>query len=238
MDYSINSAPSEIADGDVLIINKPLHLTSHDVVARVRRKTGIKRVGHAGTLDPLASGVLIVLVGRQATKRQAEFMDHAKQYEAELTFGSTSHTYDAEGPLEQQATGEQLQLLTAEEVKKAIPQFIGEILQRPPMHSAIKSGGEALYKKARRGDITAEDVPPRQITIDAIELLEFIPATAESPPTARLRIDCQKGVYIRSLAHDMGQAVGTGAYLSVLARTAIGEYRIENAVNLEEWLQS
>lgn len=218
-----------------MVINKPLGITSHDVVDQVRRITGERRVGHAGTLDPLASGVLILLVGRNATKRQAEFMGLPKEYEAEITFGTVSETEDAEGPLRPQATLEELLALNESTVREALTRFVGTIQQTPPAHSAIKVGGTPLYKKARQGTITRAEIAPRTVQIDAIELVRFIPATPPFPPTARLRIHCQKGVYIRSLARDLGEAVGTGAYLSELVRTAVGPYRVEQAKTLGEF---
>lgn len=217
---------------DIVNINKPVGMTSHDVVDRVRRITGERRVGHAGTLDPLASGVLIVLIGRENTRRQAEFMDLPKIYEAELTFGSTSATDDAEGPVTQCATLEQLQALTQQQVEGILPQFTGTIMQRPPIHSAIKVAGTPLYKRARRGTVTAEEVTPRAVQIDTIELLQFVPAAPPFPPTARIRVHCHKGTYIRSLARDIGEALGIGAYLSALCRTAIGDYTIDTAQSL------
>lgn len=228
----MNSELASLREGDVVAINKPTGITSHDVIYRVRKATGIQRVGHAGTLDPLASGVLIVLVGRSATKRQAEFMAHPKQYEAEITFGSVSDTMDAEGTLTSMATLEQLGALTQDSIEATLPQYTGTIMQRPPAHSAIKVGGEALYKKARRGEVTNDDVPPREVTIDALELISFVPAVPPFPPTARLRIDCQKGVYIRSLCHDIGDTLGVGAYMSGLVRTAIGEYTLDKAIDM------
>lgn len=221
----------------IININKPLGITSHDVISRMRRITSIRRIGHAGTLDPLATGVLIVLIGRENTRRQDEFMGFPKEYEAEVVFGRTSHTYDAEGPLTETASSEQLSVLTREQLEEALQQFVGTIQQRPPAHSAIKVGGEALYKKARRGDITDADIPTRTITIDAIDLLEFMAATSNQPPSARIRIACQKGVYIRSLAHDWGQALGVGAYLNGLVRTRIGDYTVEDAYTLESFEQ-
>jgi tRNA pseudouridine55 synthase len=216
----------------IRIINKPRGITSHDVVNAVRRITGERRVGHAGTLDPLASGVLIVLVGKEATRRQAEFMGLPKVYEGEITFGSTSATEDGEGPFTKSATFEQLQQLTADHVRAVLPQFIGTIQQRPPAHSAIRVGGRRLYEKARAGEITVEEIPMRTVQIDRIELLNFIHYTPPFPPTARIRVHCQKGTYIRSLARDIGAAVGVGGYLSDLVRTAVGDFRIENAETL------
>lgn len=219
----------------VININKPMNMTSHDVIYRMRKITGIKKIGHAGTLDPLATGVLVVLVGRQNTKRQAEFMAGAKEYVAEVTFGRTSETYDAEGPFENSATPEELTKLTEDAVVAQLEQFIGTIQQRPPVYSAIKVGGEALYKKARRGELTNADIPAREVTIDDVQLVEFVAGSASALPTARIQINCQKGVYIRSLAHDLGQAVGTGAYMSGLVRTQVGDFTLEDAFTLEEY---
>lgn len=221
-------------NGSILIVNKPVGVTSHDVVNIVRRKTGQRRVGHAGTLDPLASGVLIVLVGKEATKRQNEFMGLPKEYEAAITCGSVSETDDAEGPLTPRATLQQLMDLKKEDVVRVLPQFIGTIQQRPPIYSAIKKNGQPLYKKARRGQITATDMVPRTVTIDEIELIRFISATPPFPPLIRLRIACQKGVYIRSLGRDIGEALGVGAYLSELKRTAVGPYTLAQAISLED----
>ncbi|MBI2410816.1 MAG: tRNA pseudouridine(55) synthase TruB [Candidatus Kerfeldbacteria bacterium] len=217
----------------ILVIDKPIGFTSHDVVNIVRRKTGERRVGHAGTLDPLATGILIVLVGKEATKRQAEFMGLPKEYETAITCGETSATDDAEGPLTPKATLQQLMDLKKEDVLRVLPQFMGTIQQRPPIYSAIKKDGQPLYKKARRGEIAATDVAPRSVTIDDIELIRFIPATPPFPPLIRLRISCQKGVYIRSLARDIGEALGVGAYMSELKRTAVGPYTLPKAMTLD-----
>ncbi|PJA93331.1 MAG: tRNA pseudouridine(55) synthase TruB, partial [Candidatus Kerfeldbacteria bacterium CG_4_9_14_3_um_filter_45_8] len=211
---------------EVVLIDKPLGLTSHDVVARVRRASGERRVGHAGTLDPLASGLLIVLIGRGATRRQVEFMGQPKIYQAELTFGSISETEDAEGPILPQATLEELQALTEADILKVLENFIGTIEQRPPAHSAIKVDGQPLYKKARKGLLIAEDIPTRTVTIDSITLDQFVPTTPPFPPTARITVHCQKGTYIRSLARDIGAALGVGGYLSELRRTAIGDFKV------------
>ena len=219
----------------VYTINKPKGITSHDVVDYMRRITSIRRIGHAGTLDPLAHGVLVVLVGRQYTKQQDVYMAGEKEYIAEITFGKTSETYDAEGPFGEEADHTAISAITKEMVEAVLPQFVGTIEQRPPAHSAIKVRGEALYKKARRGDITDDDIPMRTVTIDSIELLDFTPSTETAPlPRARIIVCCQKGVYIRSLSHDIGQLVGTGAYMSDLQRTRVGEATINQSTTLEE----
>jgi tRNA pseudouridine55 synthase len=227
-----------LIDGTILPINKPLGLTSHDVVARIRRLSGIKRVGHAGTLDPLADGLLIILIGRSATKRQAEFMDMPKVYSTTVTFGSTSATDDAEGPLTVTATTAALQALDEARVTAALPTFIGTITQRPPMHSAIKQNGQPLYKKARAGTLTTADVPQRTVQVDQIDLLDFTPVTPTTPPTCRLRIWCHKGTYIRSIARDLGELLGTGSYMSQLTREQIGSYHRDKAYELPLNLQT
>ncbi len=226
-------------EGSGLVIDKPLGLTSHDVVARVRRRSAIKRVGHSGTLDPLATGVLIILVGRSATKHQQWFMDLPKIYQAEITFGATSTTDDAEGVLTQVTESQQLQLLTASQVAAVLPRFIGTILQRPPIYAAIKSGGQPLYKRARAGTITAEEVPVRTVTIDSITMDHWQPADDDHPwPRCQITVTCHKGTYIRSLVRDIGQAVGTGAYMSGLVRLQLGDYHQRSAFQLSDIIQT
>lgn len=223
-------------DKGIILVNKPVGMTSHDVVNVVRRLTGEKRVGHAGTLDPLADGLLIVLVGRENTRRQSEFLGLDKEYVAEVTFGAVSETYDAEGPFrdERDTSG-----LTEAAVQESLADFLGEIEQTPPVHSAIKVGGKKLYREARAGRADQLVIPKRQVTVFEAELLEFTPGEAgpDGPGTsasARLRFHVSKGTYIRSLAHDLGQALGVGAFLSGLTRTRIGEFSLEEAVTLEE----
>lgn len=212
-----------------IVVNKPVDFTSHDVVNVVRKKIGVRKVGHSGTLDPLATGVLVILVGRAATKLQDQFMAQQKEYEAELTFGFVSETYDAEGPIAESGDASEL---TREAVEAVLPQFTGTIEQRPPAHSAIKVNGQRLYKKARKGTLDEADIPMRTVTIDAIELLDF--SSDASGVRGNIRVTCQKGVYIRSLAHDIGQALGTGAYMSGLIRTKSGPYTVEEAIALED----
>lgn len=219
----------------IVAINKPVGMTSHDVVNRVRRITGERRVGHAGTLDPLASGVLILLIGKGATTQQSTFMDLNKSYEAEVTFGSTSATDDAQGPITPVATLEQLQAISQDQVEKIIPQFVGDIMQTPPAFSALKIGGKAAYKRAREGTLTQDMLVPRLIHIDAIELISFVPAIPPFPATARIRVLCHKGTYIRALARDMGASLGVGAYMSGLCRTSIGDFTLEKSLSIESF---
>lgn len=219
----------------ILLIHKPRGITSHDVVDYVRKITGVRRVGHAGTLDPLAGGLLIVLVG-DATKRQAEFMSGEKEYVATMRLGATSDTDDAEGIIKPTTDNRQP---TTTEMKAALMRFVGEIEQMPPAYSAIKIRGKKAYDIARAGG--APDLKVRRVTIKEIELLEYraLPseALATEGPLLKIRVVCSPGTYIRALARDIGQALGCGAYLEALTRTRSGVFRIEQAVTLQELTQ-
>jgi len=202
-----------------LIIDKPSGVTSFSMVALVRRLTGVKRVGHAGTLDPLATGVLPVAIGQAA--RLIEYLDDAsKTYAARVRFGAATDTYDAEGAVTSthDASG-----VTAEALRQALPEFIGEVVQTPPLYSAIKVAGKPLYRYAREG--AAVEVASRSVLIHRIELVAFDTATAE----AEIEVRCGKGTYIRSLAHDLGQRLGCGAHLAALRRTSSGGFGIDDA---------
>lgn len=220
--------------GEIIPIFKPYTWTSFQIVNKVRyhlsRKYGIKRfkVGHAGTLDPLATGVLLLCTGK-ATKRIEELQGQTKEYEAEIMLGATTPSYDMEHPVNATFPHEHI---TREMVEGILPQFIGNISQRPPLFSACKVDGKRAYDLARKGsDMQLE---PKQIRIDSIELLEY------ELPKIKIRVTCGKGTYIRSLARDIGEALQSGAYLTALTRTRIGEYRIENCITPEafpEWLE-
>jgi tRNA pseudouridine55 synthase len=201
----------------LLNINKPPGPTSHDIVAWVRRGTRVKKVGHAGTLDPLASGVLIVCLG-PATRLSEYVMDSPKTYRARVCFGVETTTYDAEGDVVTENTDP----ITRHSVETALDGFRGTIQQVPPMYSAIKRGGQKLYELARAGQEVER--PPRAVTIDRLDLLAW------EPPYASLEIVCSPGTYIRSLAHDLGQAVGVGAHLAALERSASGTFTIGDSV--------
>ncbi len=208
----------------VLNLLKPVGMTSHDVVDVVRRLAGTRRVGHTGTLDPGAAGVLIVCIGRAT--RIAEFLaDADKEYWVEATFGRSTDSGDAYGAtVRETAVGS----LSRESLEAVLPQFRGEIEQVPPMASAVHLHGERLYDLARRG--VSVEVPPRRVTISALEVLEVLPA----PPRARLRVSCSKGTYIRRLCHDLGEALGWGSYASFMVRTRVGRYELAGALTLEE----
>jgi len=204
----------------ILIINKPSGLTSHDVVNRVRRATKIRQVGHTGTLDPMATGVLVVCLG-QATRVSEYLLGHNKAYHATIRLGVETNTYDADG-----------EIVATQEVKvdratleQALAQFVGEIQQVPPMYSAIKREGQKLYELARRGiEIERE---ARSVVIRSIELRGY------QAPDVTIDVQCSAGTYIRSIAHDLGAALGTGGHLIDLRRTAAGPFTIEQASPLD-----
>jgi tRNA pseudouridine55 synthase len=205
----------------VLVIDKPSGWTSFDVVGFVRRRTGVKRVGHAGTLDPAATGVLPVALG-QATRLIEYLADATKTYEAEVRLGLETDTYDLDGAVvaERDASA-----VTAAATEKALTAFRGEFEQVPPAFSAIKRQGVPLYKLARRGE--AVEPAARRVRVDRLEALAF------TPPTVRLVIDCAKGFYVRSLAHDLGRALGVGGTLAALRRTRVGSFSLTEAVDIE-----
>ena len=212
--------PERKLDG-ILNINKPEGMTSHDVVARVRRISGQKKAGHAGTLDPLASGVLLVCLG-EATRVAEYLMSSDKVYLARIRLGITTDTYDAEGRISSQMEV----TVTRAQVEPELRTFVGRLEQIPPMYSALKHEGTTLYRLARQGQTVAR--APRQIEIYALDLLDW------APPDMQVRVHCSKGTYIRSLAHDLGQRMQCGAHLAGLVREASGAFRIEEAVTLSE----
>ncbi|MFZ2899903.1 MAG: tRNA pseudouridine(55) synthase TruB [Saprospiraceae bacterium] len=220
--------PAELAKGAMLLVDKPQGWTSFDVVNKIRYKLksllGVKniKVGHAGTLDPMATGLLIVCTGGM-TKKIDHYQGLPKEYTGAITFGASTPSYDAE--TEPDATFE-WDHITPEMLEEVKARFIGEIDQVPPMFSAIKVDGQPLYKKARRG--IEVEVKPRRVHIHTLEW------TRVNMPVVDFLVRCSKGTYIRSLAHDVGKALQSGAYLSRLVRTKIGDYRLEDAWELEE----
>jgi tRNA pseudouridine55 synthase len=205
----------------LLLVDKPVGPTSHDVVGRVRRLSGTRRVGHAGTLDPLASGLLVVCLGR-ATRLLDYVVGQPKAYRATVRLGQETTTYDAEG----EVVAEQPVAVRAAAVEAVLGRFRGHIEQVPPMFSAVKQSGRPLYVLARQGLEVAR--APRPVTIYALDLLAY------EPPDLELRIDCSSGTYVRALAHDLGQALGTGAHLAALRRTAVGRFQVDDAVPLDD----
>ena len=210
------------ADGKVLLINKPLEWTSFDVVRKLRNQMKIKKVGHAGTLDPLATGLLILCTGK-FTKRINEYMSQEKEYTGTFTLGSTTPTYDLESAPE---NFKDYSAITPEQLKAATAPFTGEIMQVPPIHSAIKKDGQRVYELARKGEEVI--LEPRTVTIKEFEI------TSVDLPVVGFRVVCSTGTYIRSLANDVGAALDCGAYLSGLCRTRIGEFLLKDAYSIEQ----
>jgi tRNA pseudouridine55 synthase len=209
------------AEGKVLLIDKPLHWTSFDIIRKLRSILQIKKIGHAGTLDPLATGLLIVCTGK-FTKKINEYMAAEKEYTGSITLGAVTPTYDLESLPEQQ---KDYSFLTEELLQENTKQFTGDIEQMPPIYSAIKKDGVALYELARRGvDV---ELTTRSINIKSFEL------TSIQLPVVYFKVVCSTGTYIRSLANDYGTALGCGAYLSSLRRTRIGEFNVADAVEME-----
>lgn len=212
-------------EGQVLLIDKPLQWTSHDVVAKVRNTIRIKKVGHAGTLDPLATGLLILCTGK-FTKKINEYMAREKEYTGTFTLGAVTPTYDLESEPQQMKN---YLFVTDELITETLKKFTGEILQVPPTHSAIKQNGKPVYLLARKGiDVKLE---LRPITIKEFEIISI------QLPVLHFKVVCTTGTYIRSLANDFGAALGCGAYLSSLCRTRIGEFTLQQGRTLEDTLQ-
>lgn len=205
-----------------LNVYKPVGMTSHDVVSKLRKLTNIKQIGHTGTLDPFAEGVLPVCIGKAT--RLIEYLDDDKEYLASVQFGTSTTTYDIEG----EVTFTSDKKITAENIKNSLKDFEGEILQYPPIYSAIKVKGKKLYEYARSG--LEVKIDPRKVTIENIELKSF----DEELQQAEILIKCSKGTYIRSIAHDLGQKLECGAHLIKLVRTQAGKFKVENSVKLEE----
>lgn len=205
----------------IYLINKPRGRSSFSMVAQVRRMSGIKKVGHAGTLDPEAEGLLIVLVGKEFTKKSDEFLKLDKTYEFTLKLGETSSTGDAEG----KKTVVSATKPTKKAILEALEVFTGDISQIPPQYSAIKIDGVRAYTRARRGEKV--EITPRKVTISRLEVLKY------TYPSLTLVADVSSGTYIRSLGEDIGTKLGTGAYCTQIKRTRIAENDIKNAITLD-----
>ena len=223
MKSTINSI-TDFSEGQLLLVNKPYKWTSFDVVGKIRNafKPLKLKVGHAGTLDPLATGLLIICTGKM-TKQIDTFQAQEKEYTGTMVLGATTPSYDMEMAVDREFD---INHITAEQVKAACGQFIGDITQYPPAHSAIKIDGERLYEKARRGEEVERRLRP--VTIIEFEITNI------NLPEVNFRVVCSKGTYIRSLVHDFGKALNNGAYLSRLRRTRSGDYKIEDAREVME----
>lgn len=207
---------------NIFAVYKPRGVTSHDIVNQVRRKTGVKRVGHGGTLDPLAEGVLVIAVGREFTKQLDKYVKGDKEYVATLQLGYNSETDDAEG---EKTKISDIRPKT-DEIRKVLKGFVGSISQMPSKYSAIKVQGKEAYKRIRKGE--EFEMEPRSVEIKEIEVVNY------EYPILEIRVSCGTGTYIRSLARDIGEKLKTGAYLFQLIRTRVGEFSLENVMKIEE----
>ena len=221
-----DEARAEFEAGKVLLIDKPLHWTSFDAVRKIRNSIRIKKVGHAGTLDPLATGLLIICTGK-FTKKINEYMAQEKEYTGSFTLGAVTPTFDKESEPGQL---KDISGITIAKIHETTLQFTGEIQQVPPVYSAIKKQGTALYEFARRGE--AVELQPRTVFIQSFEI------TTVSLPEIHFKIVCSTGTYIRSIANDFGSALGCGAYLSELRRSRIGNFSVEDAMTMERFVES
>lgn len=206
----------------VLLINKPLQWTSFDVVNKLRYRLKMKKIGHAGTLDPLATGLLIICTGKM-TKRIEEFMGLEKEYTGKIVIGQTTPSHDLETKVSDPVD---VNHVTLDAICAVAQELTGKIQQIPPAHSAIKIGGKRAYAMARKGK--DPELKPREVEINAFEIVSY------EKPVIEFRIVCSKGTYIRSLVRDLGEKLGVGAYLSQLCRTRIGSYKLEDSLTLEE----
>ncbi len=207
----------------IMLVNKPKGITSHDVVDVARKRLGLRKIGHAGTLDPMATGLLVLLIGR-ATKLSNRFVEFDKEYEATMTLGKKTDTGDAEGKvIAEFQIGDDI---TEEKIKGVFSRFVGEIEQVPPMVSALRHRGKRLYELARKGIVVER--PPRRVKVYKLDI------TRIALPQVDFIVACSKGTYIRKLCEDIGDSLGCGAYQSRLHRTRIGPFRVEEAVPVEE----
>ena len=210
-------------EGNVILINKELRWTSFDVIKKIRNLIKIKKVGHAGTLDPLATGLLIVCTGKM-TKQISQFMDLEKEYTGTLVLGKTTPSVDLETEIDREIP---IDHITEEMIQNAANKFVGILMQRPPIYSAIKKDGEPLYKKARKGEdvkIDPRPVESKEFKITKIDLSEI-----------HFKLVCSKGFYVRSLVRDFGEDLGVGALMSSLVRTRIGTFKLEDAQTVDEF---
>ena len=210
-------------EGQTLLINKPLHWTSFDAVKKIRYLVRTKKVGHAGTLDPLATGLLIICTGK-FTKKINEYMAQEKEYSGTFILGATTPTFDLES---EPGNFRSFEHISEKDINNIVNKFTGEILQVPPIHSAIKVKGKRVYELARKGQEVK--LEPRKIFIKEFEI------TSVDLPVIHFRVVCSTGTYIRSLANDVGEALGCGAYLGSLSRTRIGVFKLEEALTIEQF---
>ena len=222
MSVKPRTGPVKFNMDGILVVNKPQGMTSHDVVDLVRKRFGLKKVGHAGTLDPMATGVLVLLLGKY-TKLSGQFMSEGKDYEGSMTLGTTSDTLDAWGKLSPTGKGTEF---SDDRICAAFASFLGESQQKPPMYSSVKVNGHRLYELARKG--LSVEAAPRKIVVDNIEVLNI------RLPEISFRLSCSKGTYVRQICADIGQTLGCGAHMSQLERTRSGSFTIDKAVAVDD----
>jgi tRNA pseudouridine55 synthase len=207
----------------VLLVDKPAGITSHDVVDHIRKASGMRKVGHTGTLDPGATGLLLICLGA-ATRLSEHLTGLDKIYEGDMRLGVATDSYDMDGDV---LAEHDVPELAAEDIQSLFDEFTGDILQVPPMVSAVKINGERLYKKARQGEVVER--PSREVIVSEFSLLAY------EPPLATFRVQCTSGTYVRALCHDVGERIGCGGALDSLRRTAVGKHRIEDALPLDDF---
>lgn len=212
-----------------LVIDKPSGMTSHDVVYKVRKRLGTKRVGHAGTLDPMATGVLVVGVGN-ATKLLQYIVDGSKSYDATIALGAATHTDDKEGETIFTAEPHLVSAITGEQVRTELAKFVGTIMQKPSSVSAIKIQGKAAHQRVREGEVV--DIPAREVNISNISVHSF--EHIENAALVRITVDCSAGTYIRSIARDLGEVLKVGGHLTALRRTLVSPFALDEAGSIEE----
>ena len=219
-----NLSDCDFYSGETVLLDKPLNWTSFDVVSKIRNAVGVKKVGHAGTLDPMATGLLIICTGKK-TKEISSFQDLEKTYTGSILLGKRSRSMDLETEL---IGDEDLSSINDEDIYDARDKFMGNILQVPPMFSAIKFKGKSLYNIARKGKTI--ELKPREVNVSKFEILEI------NKPYVKFEITCSKGTYIRSIANDLGEELGCGGVLSSLRRTAIGNFFVNDALSIDEFV--
>lgn len=212
----------QMKSGSMVMVDKPYGWTSFDVIRKLRAASGIRKIGHAGTLDPLATGLLILCTGKK-TKEIDQYQSMEKEYEGTLVLGKTTPSVDLETAFDSE---QDCSLVTTQQIKDAAREFTGNIEQIPPSYSAIKVKGQRVYEKARRGETVI--LPPRQVEVKEFEILRY------EIPEVLFRVVCSKGTYIRSLVRDLGERLQVGAYLSTLSRTRIGPHQLSMAYNMDE----
>jgi tRNA pseudouridine55 synthase len=219
-----NLSGCDFYSGEHILLDKPFQWTSFDVVSKIRNAVGVKKVGHAGTLDPLATGLLIICTGKK-TKDLSSFQDLEKTYTGSILLGKNSKSMDLETEL---IGDEDISSIKDEDIYKIREKFVGNILQDPPMYSAIKYKGKPLYNIARKGKTI--ELKPREVTVSKFDILEI------NKPYIKFEITCSKGTYIRSIANDLGEGLGCGGVLNSLRRTAIGKYSVNDALSIDEFI--